>query len=170
MFLALGALAGVVLDRDRTAWRHIAFYAGLGGVLALAVYAHGRVASPLIAEGVVPLTVGWMLSTSAARPLSLKFGAPAGYLLYPYGFYAVPPAAGLLVAPVGYLLALRSGTKRVLATLLAAALFWPAFTLIVGAPSSYWGQHYSGLMVVGCALLLAWATRFVAEPRKARRA
>jgi hypothetical protein len=159
VFLIVGAAAGWLLDRDRRARCDLAVYVGAFALLALAVALHSRAAASLILPGTVALPIVQTLMTSARRPLALKLGAPAGYLMYPYGLYAVPPAAALLTAPVGYFLSLRRGSRRVLVTLLTAAVFWPVFTATIGAPSTYWGQQYTPLAVLGTTLLVTWGAR-----------
>ena len=156
VFLVLGALAGVVIDKERQSWRDLGAYAVAFGVFGLALLLHERAASAIIAATATAPTIMTMLQDSAARELSAKFVEPAGYLMYPFGFFIIPPVLSLLLAPLGYLASTSGRPWRLRSTLLAAALFWPAFTATVGATSSYWGQQYTMLAIVGVAALFAW--------------
>ncbi len=76
-------------------------------------------------------------------------------MMYPYGFHPLPAVLAAVGAPLGLGFVLRAGPRRVLVAVAGLSLFWLAFTLTVGAPSSYWGQQFTGLTVVGCAALAA---------------
>ena len=144
-------------DRNR---RDILFYLGCFALFWVAVYLHQEPAARLITDSTDALPVSEMLGWSAARPLLEKFVNPAGHVMYPYGFFAIPPIALVVAAPIGYWLSLKSRPRRVRATVLAGSVFWLGFTLIIGAPSSYWGQLYTAQAVLGTtALMLVLAGR-----------
>lgn len=153
VFLAFGAVVALVSGPSRSARRDILAYAAMIGVLALAVWLHRAPASAKIVAGTVELPVIDMLVWSAKRPLADKFLVPGAYTMYLYGSYRLPTAVLTLLAPAGFWLALRRADRRVVATVLAAAAFWPLFTLVIGAPSDYWGQHYTAFALVGCIAL-----------------
>ena len=159
VFLVVGALAGLVLDKEKRSWRDLAAYAAAFGVLGAALVLHDKAASAVIAAGTVAIPIVTMLKTSAARALEAKFVAPAGYLMHPYSFYAIPPVVFVLLAPFGYFVTGLGRSWRLRVTILAAAIFWPAFTLSVGATSSYWGQQYTMFAMIGVAALAAWLAR-----------
>lgn len=155
-FLIIGALAALLDRTDTRARRDLLFYLGCVAAFSLAVYLHRGPAGALIATTVTAIPVSEMLATSAARSLRERFVAPGGHVMYPYGFFLFPPAGLVILAPLGFWFSLRRGPRRVLATVLAACLFWLAFTLTIGAPSSYWGQQYTALAVLGSTALFAW--------------
>jgi hypothetical protein len=141
-------------DRD---WRlragvHVALMVGFFALY----FAHLRAGAPYVATQPTSLTVWDRLAISASYTLGQRFFTPASYMMNPYGS-AIGRHASLMFAQLlGWWLVLR-GNVAALVPVLAFALFWIVFTLTIGAPSSYWGQMYTPVAVVGSAALLAWA-------------
>lgn len=158
-FLIFGAVVALFDRADKRALRDLLFYLGCAAVFWLSVYLHHGPASALIATTVTAIPVSEMLETSAARSFREKFVAPGGHVMYPYGFFLFPPAGLVILAPLGFWFSLRQGPRRILATVLAACVFWLGFTLTIGAPSSYWGQQYTALAVLGSTALFVWLAR-----------
>jgi hypothetical protein len=151
-------------DKPR-ARRDIVFYGICFVGFAIAVWAHRTPASALIAATAASKSAADMLIASAGRPLYDRFLAAGGHNLYPYGFFLFPPAWLSALAPLGYWLSLREGSRRVLLTVFGGSAFWLVFTLTIGASSSYWGQQYTSLSVLGSAAVLVWAAQRRPTPR-----
>ena len=164
--LALGVYALVRAVRDRASDRRVPSLAGLAGAAgSLVLFAglywlHLRAGSAVITPNLpAPLTFIGRLQTSAAATLPAKFLAPAEYMMFPYGRFAIPGVAYLIAAPFAWWIAQRRGVERPdmlsTAVLPAYVVFWVLFTATVGAASSYWGQGYMPLTVLGIASMLA---------------
>lgn len=90
--------------------------------------------------------------------LTQKVTGATQYLVFPYGFYAIPGMVSFLLAPFGFRSVLAS-RKDVQLVVTGYALFWIVFLFVVGASSSYWGQALMLPSLVGVACLLLGADR-----------
>lgn len=119
-------------------------------------FIHLRAGIPYVAEQPGAPGIAGRLRDSAVLGFDQRFLAPASYLMFPYGESVVRRALLVFAQVPGWWLVLRRDPPA-LVPVLALVLFWIAFTLTIGAPSSYWGQMYMPLAVVGSASLLAFA-------------
>jgi len=157
IWLVILAGSGVIsaIRGNPAGWRRAGLATALLGVFALGYWAHLRAGAPYIAPGGTGPGVVDMLIASARRPLEARFLTPAGYSLQPYVFVlGIPPVAMLLQFP-GLAIVLRHDAE-VRLPVLAYAAFWTLFTVTIGATSSYWGQLYTPLAIMGTAALVAW--------------
>jgi hypothetical protein len=137
-------------------WRLAALYAALMAGFFVLYFWHLRAGAPYVAPQPGAGTIGQRLVASAAAGLGQRFFAPAAYMMVPYGTLIGKRALPLFVQLAGWWLVLRRNNAA-RAPVLAFALFWIVFTATIGAASSYWGQMYMPVALVGSAALLAWA-------------
>lgn len=140
--------------REREHGLAAALSAVLLGVFAGAYVLHYRSGAEYIAVNVAGMTPVSMLQLSAKRALVAKFVSPASYMMFGYGYFALPGWVFLLAQLPGFAWATRTRPDARLVCMLYAA-FWLVFTFLIGGSSSYWGQLYMPFALVGTAALLA---------------
>jgi len=138
-------------------WRRLtALYAlFLAGFFALYFF-HLRAAAPFVAPQPGAIGIGGRLAVSAANTFAQRFFVPASYMMVAYGTALGARALFVFAQLPGWWLVLRRD-REALWPVFSFALFWMVFTATVGATSSYWGQIYTPVAVVGAAALLALA-------------
>ena len=105
-----------------------------------------------------PSSFDILMGTMQGLTWTKKVTGATQYLVFPYGFYAIPGLVSFLLAPVGYWAALAS-RKDVQTAVTGYAVYWVVFLSVVGATSSYWGQALMLPSLVGVACLLLSADR-----------
>ncbi len=89
----------------------------------------------------------------AARPLSVRLLAPTDYFMYAYGFgcFSLVWLFGTSLAGLGVALR-RSRLAQI--TLLLFLAEWLLYLVLIGPSSSYWGQMYTSVLIIGTGALL----------------
>ena len=137
-------------------WRLAALYSALMlGFFAL-YFMHLRAGAPYVAPQPNGLDIKGRLAASAATSFGQRFIAPTEFMMIPYGTLIGKHALPLFAQLPGWWLVLRRN-RGALVPVLAFAVFWIVFSATIGATSSYWGQMYMPIALVGSAALLAWA-------------
>lgn len=138
--------------------------AAFGAAFAMHVSLASSIVSPHASPSaaVLSLLTGWNLQSLAAR-----FAAPGSYLAFPYGFGLLPPFLMLFLQLPGFWHSLRPSPARF--AVLGYAVSWLLFTLVIGTMSTYWGQEFLPLAVVGSGLSLACADGILADVSAALR-
>jgi hypothetical protein len=178
-FIALPLLAvieftALVLLLRRSGRTHMVIVAAVGALsfvgFALLWMRHMAAATPFIDPQTLATTsTSGIIDSTSARPFAERVLSPAAYLMYAYGFGLIWPALLFPAALFGYLIGLsKSRFAQVALTLFVVG--WGAFSVAVGPTSSYWGQLYTGSLVIGTAVMLATldqAPQVVVEAYKA---
>ena len=150
--------AAVLAWRGEARWRRLAvMYAVFMMGFFLVYFAHLRAAAPFVAPQPNSPDIRGRLAVSAVNNLDQRFFAPAAYMMVAYGSAVGRRALFVFAQIPGWWLVLRR-EKEALWPVLAFSVFWIAFTLTIGATSSYWGQVYTPVAVMGTGALFAWAT------------
>jgi hypothetical protein len=136
--------------------RRAALYAAFLAGFFVLYFIHLRAGAPFVVPQPGALSIAGRLSVSFANSLSQRFFAPAIYMMVAYGWLMGHHALMMLLQVPGWALVLRR-ERPALLPVLAFVGFWIAFTATIGATSSYWGQMYTPIAMVGSAALFAWA-------------
>ncbi|MDR3687184.1 MAG: hypothetical protein P4L93_09545 [Coriobacteriia bacterium] len=137
-------------------WRFAGLYAAFMLGFFVLYFVHLRAGAPFVAPQPGAPDIKGRLAASAADTFGTRFIAPAAYMMVPYGTFIGKRALPLFAQLPGWWLVLRRN-KGALVPVLAFATFWVLFTATIGATSSYWGQMYTPIALVGSAALFAWA-------------
>ena len=137
-----------------------ALYASFIAGFFILYFAHLRAGSPYVAAQPSAPDVRGRLALSAAAGLGQRFFAPAAYMMVAYGGPLGRRALFMFAQLPGWWIVLRKD-REALWPVMAFVVFWIAFTAIIGAASSYWGQMYVPVAIVGSAALLAWAAPLI---------
>jgi hypothetical protein len=156
------AAAVVLWLRKRFAGRDVAAFGIALAAFIVAYAAHYLTEAPYLGEVAAQEETLSYVAAVAGRSFEAKFLGATSYLMFPYGDAVVPAFVLVLVGAAGLFLLLR-GSELARIALSAYLICFLAFLAVVGASSSYWGQHFSPMAVTGCAILLAGLDRLGSE-------
>lgn len=165
--LILAAYSGWVWIRDRTSREWLVRMAVAGGLLVLfglQFWLHLANGSAVISPTMQQTSPIAYYLTRMQSSFEWKVVQPTAYMMFPYGFFAFP---GWLLWPFEFLglwVVLR-GDRHVRALALLFAGFWVAFCVVFGVSSSYWGQVFMPVTLLGCVMLVGGAEQFKALRR-----
>lgn len=171
--LAVIEFAALVLLVPKRGRMHMVIVVAVGALsfvgFALLWMRHIAAATPFIDPQTLAATsTSGIIDSTSARPFADRVLSPAAYRMYAYGFGLVWPALLFPTALFGYLVGLsKSRLAQISLSLYVAG--WGTFSVAIGPTSSYWGQLYTGALVIGTAVMLATldqAPQVVAEAYK----
>lgn len=157
--MAVIEVAALLLLFSKKERRRMIWVAGTGAVCAAAFVILWKIHTAAALPFYLPQTLAAaptssILASSHNYPYVVRSLAPTAYYMFGYGFGVVPPALLFVTALLGFLLALKDN-RFAQAACSMFVVGWAVYVLVVGVGAGYWGQMYTGALVIGTAALFA---------------